>query len=300
MVSLAIQQWRSRISTDQMDKTKKKDYIKQQLLSAFTLSLLFGLGWGFGLPASSGVSNLAARTVFQIIFVVLTAFQGVFIFVMHCLIGRKSVDVKREWKRWFYLLTCRRTKAKEYSHGATTFKHLSTGHRSQGLTMAARNTLALQRGHELRTFQKTASTSLLMHADSGVSMSIVEFNTDQDRETEHSQTKLTPELSLPNTQGSPTPEHLLQSICSEASPCDCDIHNSSLCVPPISPSYDSPAAADSDAVEMQFVLPTSTQDCLASSHTDTSPTGGQTNPVYSQLEQKQKELESILLENLML
>ncbi len=100
--------------------TNVKTYLRQQLLSAIILSLLFGLGWGFGLPATSAIDNTAVRATLQTLFILLTAFQGLFIFIVHCMYGRKSVDVRREWKKWYYLFTCRRKLAIEYSRGTLT------------------------------------------------------------------------------------------------------------------------------------------------------------------------------------
>ena len=105
MVSLIRQ--RIRLNKMKAGNVDKKLQLKQHFVSAITLSLLFGLGWGFGLPATSGIENIAIRTSFQILFILLTAFQGLFIFIMHCLVGRKSIEARREWKRWLLLVTCR-------------------------------------------------------------------------------------------------------------------------------------------------------------------------------------------------
>ena len=105
MVSLIRQRIRS--NKRKGGSVNKKVQLKQYFISAVTLSLLFGLGWGFGLPATSGIKNVAVRTSFQILFILLTAFQGLFIFIMHCLVGRKSIEARHEWKRWFLLTTCR-------------------------------------------------------------------------------------------------------------------------------------------------------------------------------------------------
>ena len=105
MVSLI----RQRIRSNKMKggNVDKKVQLKQHFVSAITLSLLFGLGWGFGLPATGGIENIAIRTSFQVLFILLTAFQGLFIFIMYCLVGRKSIEAQREWKRWLLLITCR-------------------------------------------------------------------------------------------------------------------------------------------------------------------------------------------------
>ena len=76
---------------------------KQQLIVAVTLSILFGLGWGIGLPATQAIpSSLVIRDVFASLFVIFTAFQGLFVFIMHCV---RSPDVRSLWAGWFKLAT---------------------------------------------------------------------------------------------------------------------------------------------------------------------------------------------------
>ena len=85
-------------------KQQKKDgnisFVRQQLIIVITLSILFGLGWGIGLLATQDLhSSPEVRDLFAALFVIVTAFHGLFIFVMHCL---RSTDVRREWNRWFH------------------------------------------------------------------------------------------------------------------------------------------------------------------------------------------------------
>ena len=90
----------------------KLSKVKQQFVIAVTLSLLFGLGWGFGLPATNSISNVPLRTILQVIFILLTGFQGVFVFIMQCL---RSQEARKEWKRWFNMVSCRPDRARAYS-----------------------------------------------------------------------------------------------------------------------------------------------------------------------------------------
>ena len=80
-----------------------KAELKKQFFVAVTLSILLGLGWGIGLPATqSFIQAGAVRDVFAAFFVLLTAFQGLFIFIMHCL---RSPDIRKVWAGWFKLAT---------------------------------------------------------------------------------------------------------------------------------------------------------------------------------------------------
>lgn len=71
--------------------------VKQQLRIAMTVSILFGLGWGFGLGASNAISVAAVRYIFNIIFTILVAFQGFFVFLLYVVL---SPIARNEWRRW--------------------------------------------------------------------------------------------------------------------------------------------------------------------------------------------------------
>ena len=76
--------------------------VKQNLLAAAMLSVLFGLGWGIGLAATAGITNAGVRDFFSALFIICTAFQGVMIF---CLQTIRSKEVRKMWSRWFYRAT---------------------------------------------------------------------------------------------------------------------------------------------------------------------------------------------------
>ena len=81
-------------------QNKNTSNLKQQLIIAITLSSLFGLGWGIGLLATQDIySNKTAHDIIAALFILLTTFHGVFIFIMHCL---RSEKVKKVWKKWFF------------------------------------------------------------------------------------------------------------------------------------------------------------------------------------------------------
>lgn len=74
-------------------------FVRQQLVIVTTLSILFGLGWGIGMFATQDAhENKVVRDLFASLFVVITAFHGLFIFIMHSL---RSNDVRSTWKKWF-------------------------------------------------------------------------------------------------------------------------------------------------------------------------------------------------------
>ncbi|XP_019864466.1 PREDICTED: uncharacterized protein LOC109593811 [Amphimedon queenslandica] len=67
-------------------------FAKQQLGVAISLSILFGISWGFGLFASQHVYSKDTkfiRDIFAAVFVVLTSFHGFGLFVMHCVRPKK-------------------------------------------------------------------------------------------------------------------------------------------------------------------------------------------------------------------
>ena len=82
--------------------------IKQQLIAAAVLSILFGLGWGIGLLATEGVGMAALRDFFCAVFIICTAFQGIMIFILQAL---RSKQVRTTWARWFHMATGR-----DFSH----------------------------------------------------------------------------------------------------------------------------------------------------------------------------------------
>lgn len=87
------------------DNNKTSTYIRHQIVVAIALSTLFGIGWGIGLFATSNAyKQKAVRDLFAALFVILTAFHGFFIFLMHCV---RSTDVRKQWKRWLYRATGR-------------------------------------------------------------------------------------------------------------------------------------------------------------------------------------------------
>lgn len=93
-----LRKWTTSVTTGAENSKSKK--ILQQLLVAASLSTLFGLGWGLGLFVTDKAypdGTKFIQTIVTAVFIVLTAFHGLFIFLMHCL---RSEEVRSLWKRW--------------------------------------------------------------------------------------------------------------------------------------------------------------------------------------------------------
>lgn len=81
-------------------KNSKSKKIKQEIIAAMALSVLLGLGWGFGVPASSQFfqDTPPIQKTFEILFVALTSFQGFAVFVTQCM---RSLDARNVWTTWY-------------------------------------------------------------------------------------------------------------------------------------------------------------------------------------------------------
>ena len=97
IVSLLLKTFRSNTKSKKITNIK---FVREQLIIVTTLSFMFGLGWGIGLLATQDIhTNKTIRDLFAAFFVLITAFHGLFIFIMHCL---RSREVRTVWKRWFF------------------------------------------------------------------------------------------------------------------------------------------------------------------------------------------------------
>ena len=97
IVSLFRKTWTSK---NLKKKQENISFVRQQLVIVTVLSIFFGLGWGIGLIATQDIyDNKFVRDMFAALFVIITAFHGLFLFIMHCL---RSKDVRNVWKQVFY------------------------------------------------------------------------------------------------------------------------------------------------------------------------------------------------------
>ena len=126
------------------DDDKMHTYVRHQIVVAIALSTLFGIGWGIGLFAtSSAYKQKVIRDLFATLFVILTAFHGFFIFLMHCV---RSTDVRKQWKRWLYRATGKTahdftsvTGGHNQKKMNTHSKHKEAGYDSSTLTKSTDN-----------------------------------------------------------------------------------------------------------------------------------------------------------------
>ncbi len=68
--------------------------IRQQFWAALSLSVLLGLGWGFGLAVSEQLPTIAYYTV-ACLFVVFACLQGLLIFLLQVV---RSQEARKHWK----------------------------------------------------------------------------------------------------------------------------------------------------------------------------------------------------------
>ncbi len=77
------------------------DRVKRFTIIAIGLSVVFGLGWGLGLAATT--SDIEELTfVFQLLFSIFVGSQGILIFILH---GLRSKEARSVWKTWFCIGT---------------------------------------------------------------------------------------------------------------------------------------------------------------------------------------------------
>ena len=85
-----------RTNTDDQGK-KAKELTKSNVTMTIGLANLCGLGWIFGLAASSlPVEELTFS--FQLLFSIFVGSQGMLLFFFHCV---RNPQVRKQWKAWF-------------------------------------------------------------------------------------------------------------------------------------------------------------------------------------------------------
>ncbi len=104
--------------------------IRKRFTIAITLSVLFGIGWIIGLAATQRIPNLILASILQFLFIIFTAFHGLFLFIMYSL---RLEEARDEWKLWissiFGMVRKRKTIINQYISGksGTASTDLSSG-----------------------------------------------------------------------------------------------------------------------------------------------------------------------------
>ncbi|XP_035031973.1 adhesion G protein-coupled receptor L2 isoform X20 [Hippoglossus stenolepis] len=97
-------------NTDLPGYEDNKRFIKSWVMGAFALLFLLGLTWSFGLFFINEASIVMAY-----LFTIFNAFQGMFIFIFHCLLQKK---VRKEYSKCFRHTYCCGGLPTESSHGS--------------------------------------------------------------------------------------------------------------------------------------------------------------------------------------
>ena len=147
IVSLSRKKLLLKLNDVKMKKDSK--VLKQQLMIAITLSILFGLGWGLGLFVTEDIyTNKTVYDVLASVFVFLTGFHGLFLFIIYCL---RSKEARFVWKN---VLFCR--KGKEFSTSNFNRIHKT----STGLTTMSHNLAASLKKDQAYKFDEDSQMRL--------------------------------------------------------------------------------------------------------------------------------------------
>ena len=112
--------------------SKKANYrkLKENLWVAMGLSVLIGLGWGIGLLATTGLPSFI-HIIFEWAFTIMTAFQGLIIFILYCL---RAAEARKVWKR---ILCC---ESRRHKHSLEPSSSGWTGTLATKITTLGRRT----------------------------------------------------------------------------------------------------------------------------------------------------------------
>lgn len=99
---------------------------KENFIIALSLAVVFGLGWGLGLLATSNPVEEVTIGL-QVLFSIFVGAQGVLLFILH---GIRNTDSRKLWKRCFFSMRCTRLLLTVISSKSTA---RSTSYSSNGL-----------------------------------------------------------------------------------------------------------------------------------------------------------------------
>ena len=152
-IIIFISLWRKRRNSEVGDKEDVKTRLRQQFIAALTLSLLFGLGWGVGFATTSSITSVPLSTTLQAIFILLTSFQGLVIFIMQCV---RCEEARNVWKEWIYIITCHKVKLGKMK--TLTSRSTAMSLRSQSTAIFRLNSRTAPNGRTTRTLKSGSVT----------------------------------------------------------------------------------------------------------------------------------------------
>ena len=140
-----------RHGTKKDGKESKMKRLMKKAIITLVLAVMFGLGWIFGILSSIPLDVISIP--FSVLFVIIVAFQGLLIFLLHpC----RSKDAREEWKKWFHILTCRSQTYQNQLKQSKQSKNQSSDHSSSSSTSNTFN--PNRRGSNQPTLSSTADS----------------------------------------------------------------------------------------------------------------------------------------------
>ena len=116
--SLIKKSRQSKNKNDESGGNKNYKLVKQQFIAALSLAVLFGLGWGFGFLSTGAFKEIDPfRRTMEIIFIFLTSFQGLFVFLFQCVYSKAVRDI---WVGWFSRVVLKRAVTRRTSNFTST------------------------------------------------------------------------------------------------------------------------------------------------------------------------------------
>ena len=124
-----------------------KSVVARYLFIAMVLSLLFGLGWVFGLIGTSSLPQGVSIPA-QYLFGIFIGLQGVLVFILHAI---RSPDSREEWKRWWYTITCRADQYRVFRTASITGATSTSTARRENIYMTNASIIAPSESFQLGT-----------------------------------------------------------------------------------------------------------------------------------------------------
>ncbi len=118
-----------RMKTQKSNTTKRthsNSVHKKNFIVALSLAVMFGLGWGFGLLATSYLAE-GLTIALQVIFSIFVGAQGFLLFLLH---GIRNPDARKLWNKWW--TTVSRTTGLSHIISSSTTKSTMTLSRNSG------------------------------------------------------------------------------------------------------------------------------------------------------------------------